>query len=173
MSLTIRPRRRLFTAGIVACISIVTVLSSLVSCEKSPAQVSEYEAYLDKAADIWHFQGTYLVAKGDSVVARGGRGYANIAEERANTPETQFLLGSLTKSFTAIATLQLVEQGRIDLNRNLAEYIDVYPQADTNEITVHDLLSHRSGIPDVLRNPEFARRMNDTLTLAEIVSYFR
>jgi len=83
-------------------------------------------------------------------LARGSRGQADLTDHRANTPKTKFLIGSMTKSFTAIATLQLAERGLLDLHQNIAAYIDDYPSDKDISITVHDLLCHRSGISDVI-----------------------
>lgn len=152
---------------------IAAVMSLLSSCQNGQPAGSQYENYIDQAVDTWHFQGSYLVAIGDSVVARGSRGYADPAHQRLNTPETKFLVGSMTKTFTAIATLQLVEQGLLELNGSIDNYISAYPGDRSQKITIHDLLSHRSGIPDVISNPDFAMNVRNSITPEEIVSYFR
>lgn len=152
---------------------ILAIASMLVSCHGAQRLQSEYERYIDGAEDVWKFQGSYLVAVGDSIMARGSRGFANIADRRLNTPDTKFLIASLTKPFTAIAVMQLVQRELIDLNRDITAYIDCYRPGSEDTITVHDLLCHRSGIPDVLSNQEFASRIRDTLTPLELVSYFQ
>jgi len=151
----------------------IAVIVGLVSCHGRQSEASKYEQYVDSAEDVWKFQGSYLVAVGDSIAARGSRGFADIADRRANTPETKFLIGSLTKPFTAIAVLQLAERGEVNLDRDLTAYIDSYRPVGGEAITVSDLLAHRSGIPDVIANPDFARRMGDSISPEEIVSYFR
>lgn len=164
--------RRFRSACILAFFAIF-VMSWVLSCHGTKPTPSEYERYIDSAEKVWRFQGSYLVAIGDSIVARGSRGYADIADQRANTPETKFRIGSLTKPFTAIATMQLAQQGLVDIGQDITSYIDCYHPDGRAIITVGDLLSHRSGIPDVLSNQEFASRIRDTLTPLELVSYFQ
>ena len=152
---------------------IVTVALLALACQERQLNKTDYDLYLDRATEIWKFQGSYLVAKGDSILARGSRGLADLADQRTNRPETKFLIGSMTKSFTAIAILQLVERGLIELDQNISTYIDYYSSNGDNAITVHDLLCHRSGIPDLVRNPKFVQRIRDSITPREMVSYFR
>jgi CubicO group peptidase (beta-lactamase class C family) len=152
--------------------SMTAILLLLTSCEKEKATASEYERLIDRASEVWHFQGSYLVARGDSILARGSRGYADISAQRANQSETRFLIGSMTKPFTAIAVLQLVERGLVDLSETIDSYIDDYPAEKAKGISVHYLLCHRSGIPDVVQNREYAGRMSDSIGPHEIVEYF-
>lgn len=156
-----------------ACLLIIAVTPLLLSCQGSKPTATEYELFIDRAADVWRFQGSYLVAKGDSILVCGSRGLANLTDQRANRPDTKFLIGSMTKPFTAIATLQLVERGLLELDQSIDSYISVYPIDENRAITVHDLLCHRSGIPDVVHNREFTMRMSDSIGPQEIVSYFR
>ena len=169
----IRCSRWLMRLDNAVCLLIVAATPLLFSCQDSQPTATEYELYINRAAEVWQFQGSYLVVRGDSILARGSRGFADLTDQRANKPETKFLIGSMTKPFTAIATLQLVERGLLDLNQNIATYISIYPTDGNSAITVHDLLCHRSGIPDVVHNREFAKRMSDSIGPEEIVSYFR
>lgn len=154
------------------CLSIIAVMVFSLSCANTEPDISSYQSYIDKAVNVWQFQGSYLVAKGESILFRGSCGFADLDERRPNTPETKFLIGSITKSFTAIAVLQLAERGLISLEDDISRYIEAYPSDNRPNITVHDLLCHRSGIPDVLQNPEFAKRAADSIGPPEIVSYF-
>jgi len=152
---------------------LITILVGLfISCSTQQPVSNKYESYLDRAETVWKFQGSYLVAKGDSILARGSRGIADISENRYNAPATKFLIGSLTKSFTAIAILQLVEQGHLDLSQFVSTYISDYPEKTGNLITVHNLLCHKSGIPDLSTKPEFFKRINEEISPEEIIQYF-
>ncbi|MGZ4393169.1 MAG: serine hydrolase domain-containing protein [Gaiellaceae bacterium] len=76
-------------------------------------------------------------------------GFANLASRQPVTPETLFEIGSIGKTFTAVATLQLVDEGRIDVQAPIARYLPWFtvPQpANSAPITVGHLLSHTSGI---------------------------
>lgn len=104
---------------------------------------------------------------GDSVVWTQGFGYADRESEREVTADTHFHIGSVSKTMTAVSVMQLVEQGLVDLEAPLTQYVPeltLRPPADTNAITVRSVLDHHSGIPgDVFNgmftvdgpNPEF------------------
>ena len=144
-----------------------------IACVSEQAARSELDLYLDAAFDVWQFHGAYLVARGDSVLASGGRGFADLESRRPNTSDTRFLIGSATKPFTAIAIMKLWQEGKIDLDAPLAKYLKDYPSDVADRVTIGHLLSHRSGIPDLVRNQEFARRITEAMEPEEIVTYFR
>jgi CubicO group peptidase (beta-lactamase class C family) len=78
------------------------------------------------------------------------RGYGDDGYGRPVTPQTSFWLGSMSKSFTALAVMQLVEQGKIDLDAPVQSYLPWFRVADPAQsavITVRHLLNHTSGIP--------------------------
>lgn len=91
--------------------------------------------------------GAVLVASSDMVVFESGIGEADQATSLPNTTKTRFLIGSVTKSITAVLVLQLVEKGKIRLDAPLREYLSGYPVAYADDITIHHLLSQTSGVP--------------------------
>jgi CubicO group peptidase (beta-lactamase class C family) len=115
------------------------------------AQASDAAAkadqYLTTWADQGRFAGAVLIAKGDKVLLRKGYGMANYELNVANTPETVFRIGSITKMFTAYGILQLEEKGKLSVNDPVVKYVPEVPMA-WSAITIHQLLCHRSGIPD-------------------------
>lgn len=155
------------------CMVILVTIIINISCDSRQTAITEFDAYVNEAEKVWQFRGSFLVAKGDSILFRGSRGYANESERSYNEPETKFLIGSVTKPFTAIAVLQLVEKGLVDVNDPVSEYITDYPEKAADKITVHHLLAHRSGIPDVINNPNFVSRVHEKMTPQEIVGFFR
>ena len=72
-----------------------------------------------------------------------------------NTPGTKFRLGSITKQFTATLILQLVEQGKIKLDGKLSDYLPDYRKDTGAKVTIHNLLSHTSGVPSYTSLPGF------------------
>ena len=81
----------------------------------------------------------------DTVVLRGW-GYANVELRAPATPQTVYRLGSITKQFTALAILQLVEQGRLTLDDTLQRFVPNFPTPGRH-VTIRQLLNHTSGIP--------------------------
>lgn len=89
------------------------------------------------------------IVKNDSIVHLKGFGVAG-PDGQPVTPQTPFLLGSMSKSFTALAIMQLVEAGKLDLDAPVLHYLPWFRVADpsaTARITLRHLLHHTSGIP--------------------------
>jgi len=102
------------------------------------------------------FIGSALVAKGGKVLLEKGYGMANIELGVPNGPDTKFRLGSITKQFTSAAILQLEEQGKLSVNDLACKYVPECP--DTwKTITIHQLLTHTSGIPSYTDGGEFMK----------------
>ena len=109
--------------------------------EKLQQQVDKY---LSAYEQMNLFSGVVLIANHGNVQVCKGYGEANCSFDIRNIPNTKFRIGSLTKAFTAIAILQLVEQGKLTLDDKLSSFLSDYPRGD--EITVRNLLTHTSGI---------------------------
>ena len=88
-----------------------------------------------------------LVAVKGRIVYKKAFGSANLELKVAMKPDMVFRIGSMTKQYTAIAILQLVEQGKIALQDTIQKYIQEYPSKG-HAITIEHLLTHTSGIPD-------------------------
>ena len=91
------------------------------------------------------FNGVVLVAENDKIIYQNAVGFSNISTEKKNTIHTRFQLASLSKVFTATAIMQLVEKGTIQLDDPLTKYFPSFPYG---EITIRQILSHTSGLPD-------------------------
>jgi CubicO group peptidase (beta-lactamase class C family) len=79
------------------------------------------------------------------------KGYGTAGDGQPMTPQTQFMIASLSKSFTALAVMQLIEQGKIDLDAPVRAYLPEFTLADPDaaaRITVRQLLNHTSGLSD-------------------------
>src|SRR5260370_25225235 len=92
------------------------------------------------------FMGAALVAKDGKVLLEKGYGMANLELDVPNKPDTKFRLGSITKQFTATAILQLEEQSKLSTSDLACKYLANCPDA-WKAITIHQLLTHTSGIP--------------------------
>jgi len=113
-------------------------------------QSTDLSRWLDGQAT--GFSGVALIARGEAVEVVAGYGFADPAKKRANAPDTRFNLGSINKTFTAIAIAQLIQQDRLALDDTLAKHLPGYPnQAAAARITIRDLLTHRSGVAQFMR----------------------
>ena len=106
------------------------------------------------------FNGSALVADNGKVIYKKGFGLANMEWEIPNTPDTKFRLGSITKQFTATLILQLVEQGKVKLDGKLSDYLPDYRKDTGGKVTIHNLLSHTSGIPSYTSLPGFFQNVS-------------
>lgn len=93
------------------------------------------------------FRGVVLVAKEGQTIFQAAYGYANDDDKVLNTIDKKFLIGSLTKSFTAVTILQLMEEGKLNLHAPLATYIPSLNKNLSKDLTLHRLLKHQSGLP--------------------------
>ena len=85
----------------------------------------------------------------DEITYASGFGLADISRGRPATPQTAFGIASLTKSFTALATVQLAEKGRLSLHDPITKFFDVSLREPYDGITIHNLLSHSSGFSTI------------------------
>lgn len=111
-------------------------------------------AYLDRLEDAG-FSGTVLVAQNGEILLEEGYGLADKKNKIANTSATVFDTGSLSKQFTAAAIMHLEEQGKLKVDDTLTKFFDDVP-ADKVNITIHQLLTHSSGLPSYVYEDDFA-----------------
>ena len=138
-----------------------------------PADAAGYAAKADSIvrsyADEGLYRGAVIVVKDGQPIFRRAYGMANSEWDAANTPDTKFRIGSITKQFTAIAILQLSEQGKLKLDDAVAKHYEGAPAA-WEKITIHHLLNHTSGIPSYTGMKDFFEKSSrNPLTPAEIV----
>ncbi|WP_417201378.1 serine hydrolase [Bizionia sp.] len=106
--------------------------------------INKIDVYLE-ASETNGFSGVVLVAKQGEVMLSKGYGWADRKNKIPNSPATVFNIGSVTKQFTASAILKLVEQGKMKTSDKISSYFTQTPM-DKSEITIHQLLTHTSGI---------------------------
>ena len=105
------------------------------------------------AADV--FSGAVLVARDGEVLVEDAWGFADREAGTPNTADTKFRIGSMNKMFTAVAILQLVEDGELTLDEPIGTYLPDYPNEEVaSQVTVRHLLTHTGGTGDIF-GPEF------------------
>ncbi len=112
------------------------------SARRLGSQVDSIFRYLHRKKG---FNGTVLVTKYDQVLYKGAFGYADFSRKDTLTTQTAFQLASVSKQFTAMAIMMLQEQGRLQYDDSVQQYIPGFPYKG---ITIRHLLTHRSGLPD-------------------------
>jgi CubicO group peptidase (beta-lactamase class C family) len=127
---------------------------------------------MEKYAEYGQFSGSVLVAEHGKVIYKSGFNLANREWRIHNEPDTKHRLGSITKQFTAMLVLQLVEQGKLKLDVPISTYLPDYPKEQGGKITLHHLLTHSSGIPNYTSFPDYQKMMGRSYTPAELVKGF-
>jgi CubicO group peptidase (beta-lactamase class C family) len=118
------------------------------------------------------FSGAVLVAHNGKIVLEQAWGMADETNSVRNTADTQFCIGSMNKMFTAVAILQLVEQGKLALDRPIVTYWPDYPNRDlASRVTIRELLNHTGGTGDIF-TPEYEAHRQETRTLVDYVKLF-
>ncbi|WP_044889954.1 serine hydrolase domain-containing protein [Myxococcus hansupus] len=130
-----------------------TALDSIVRAELSQGPVAGLSVGVTRGAYRW-------------VCAYGHR---DVARRLPATPRTTYRMASVTKSFTAVAVLQLVEQGKLDLDANVTTLVPAYPGKQW-PVTVRDLLGHLSGVP-TYDGPAATRNLK-AMNSAEAIAVF-
>jgi CubicO group peptidase (beta-lactamase class C family) len=130
------------------------------------------DALLARYQELGLFDGSALVADRGQVVIKKGYGLANMEWGIANTPDTKFRLGSITKQFTATLVMQLVEQGKLDLAAPITRYLPDYPARTGDKVTIHHLLNHTSGIVGYTELPSFGATVRNPYPPAKFADEF-
>ena len=115
---------------------------------------------------------TVLVVHDGKPVLRRAYGMADLEQGVRMRPGHVLEIGSITKQFTAIAVLQLVEQGKIGLGDEITKFLPDYP-THGKKITIEHLLTHTSGIQDVTEMANFPSTMRTDVTPQELIDRFK
>lgn len=113
-----------------------------------------------------------LVAKNGQIIYKKAFGMANLELNVPMQPDMVFRIGSITKQFTAVSILQLMEQGKLSLQDDIRKFISDYPTQAYN-ITIENLLTHTSGIKSYTNVPEFQKYVREDKTPQEAIDMFR
>jgi CubicO group peptidase (beta-lactamase class C family) len=103
------------------------------------------------------YSGSVLISKDEKILFNRGYNFANREHQVKNTPETKFRIGSITKQFTAMAITILQEHGELNVSDNISKFIPSYKYGD--QIKLHHLLTHSSGIPNITQLPTIKELM--------------
>jgi CubicO group peptidase (beta-lactamase class C family) len=112
----------------------------------SQSTPSKIDAIIRMYNKIGQFNGLVLVAEEGKIIYENRFGKANIEWNIDNRLDTKMEVASITKTFTALMIMQLVEKGKVKLDGKISEYIKSYPPETGNKITVDHLLRHSSGL---------------------------
>jgi CubicO group peptidase (beta-lactamase class C family) len=151
---TTRSPRRLRPATGRIVIAVVGLATAAVAPARSNAQGPDFKAfdlYIAHAARDWRVPGLAIaVVKGDSLVFAKGYGVIQTGKPAPVTEHTRFAIGSTTKAMTVAALAMLADEGKLHWDDKVIDYVPgfrLYDPYVTRELTIRDLLTHRTGLP--------------------------
>ncbi|HEY9643440.1 MAG TPA: serine hydrolase domain-containing protein [Coleofasciculaceae cyanobacterium] len=137
--------------GLLLLGTLILLVFQLRTTAAQPTLETKIDRFITQQMTTQHIPGLALaITHENQVVQVKGYGKANVHEPV--TSQTQFAIASLSKSFTAIAVLQLVEAGKVDLDAPVKQYLPNFTLADTktaDQITIRQLLNQISGLSDL------------------------
>jgi D-alanyl-D-alanine carboxypeptidase len=113
-----------------------------------------------------------LVTQDGKTVLRKAYGMADVAKGRAMTPDTAMRLGSITKQFTAVGILLLLDEGKLALDDEIGKYLPDYP-THGRRITIEHLLTHTSGIVSYTSKAGFSRNAEADRSVSQVIDSFK
>ncbi len=153
--------------------SIVFIITlAFISIGYSQTKEAKIDKLLNEKLKANTTGAVVLISEKGKPTYRKAFGLANLELNVKMTPENRIEIGSMTKQFTAVSILMLVEQGKISLEDEITKFIPDYP-THGQKITVHHLLNHTSGIKSYTRIKKlFAVARND-MTPLELINFFK
>lgn len=130
------------------------------------------DRYMDALVKAGWFNGSILIARDGQVIVNKAYGMANFELDAPNTVQTKFRLGSITKPFTAMATMLLVERGKLNLQDSICKYLDECP-AGWQHISIHHLLSHTSGLAKHDKAGDYLKTAMMPMSVTQLIDRFK
>ena len=173
---TVVPTRTLVPPSATPLLPTATAAEAPTSTPTEPDRstvAGEIGAGIKELAAQGRFSGALLVAQEGEPILKQAYGQADRALDLPNQVDTKFNLGSMDKMFTAVAIMQLVEQGRLALDDVIADHLPDYPNQEVaNAVTIHHLLTHTSGLGDYSESDRYKAVHDQIRSLEDYVPLF-
>lgn len=145
------------------------ILSGCSYGTKDKELVEKVENAADTFVKTNEFNGNILVAKDGKILCNKSYGYADFDKKTTITPQTRFMIGSITKQFTAMAIMQMQEKGLLTVDDTLDKYAPGLPNSD--KITIHHLLTHTSGLPRDIQLNVVPSSLSEAIEIAKTIEF--
>ncbi len=153
------------------CLASVSISAQTKSVVESKRQTEKVDDFVREQMSENHIPGLSLaVVRDGKIILAKGYGTANLELSAPATEKTAFAIYSITKTFTAVVTLMLVEEGKVSLEDPISKHLANLPAA-WNRVTVRHLLNHTSGIKDFCEVPDSPCQQSRDFTQAELIKY--
>ncbi|MDB5210948.1 MAG: serine hydrolase, partial [Sediminibacterium sp.] len=150
-------------------ILLICLPGAMATCNAQSFE-KQIDALINKAISLNRFNGTVLVSQKRKIIYEKAFGYQDFAKQIPNTTHTIYQIGSTTKELTAAVILQLVERNKLSLDDRLNKYFPDFKRG--NEITINHLLTHTSGIYEILRDTNAVKQSTTPRSKEKMLSYF-
>jgi len=135
--------------------------------------IQDLSSYLERLSTQGKFSGVALVAKDNEILFEQAYGYANHAFNAPNNIDTKFNMASVGKMFTAVAIMQLIQDGKLSLDDTLIELVPDYLNKEAaSKITVQQLLTHTSGLGDSFAKEDQDWNSTQNRTMESLIPLF-
>ncbi len=135
---------------------ICTLAGSSLAQQMSPSEAAfALDEIMAAQSAAGNFSGVVLVGEEGKVLYQRAFGFGNLEWKIPNGLDTKFEIGSMTKQFTALLVLQMVNEGKLTLDGHITDYLPYYRKDTGSRVNVSELLSHTSGIPNFIAEPGF------------------
>ncbi|MBE9509421.1 MAG: serine hydrolase, partial [Bacteroidetes bacterium] len=114
--------------------------------------------------------GSISIFKNNNEIYQNSFGFADIENMIRSTKNTKYRIGSVSKTFTATIIMQLIDENKLSLETKLAEFYPEIPNA--KEITIEQLLRHRSGLYNFTNSKDYQNRMEKSHSKSEVLKIF-
>jgi len=154
-------------------VTLVLIVSPVVGGELSDEQLAQIEKVITRIKDQGHYPGvSVLIDKGGVSIYSAAFGETDMENSLAASVDSAYPIGSITKSFTALAALQLVASGQLDLEAPVNQYLHDFT-GSAKEVRIWQLLNHTSGIPNYTSIPIVKDRLKrQKLSREQMVGFF-
>ncbi|WP_222983693.1 serine hydrolase domain-containing protein [Flagellimonas meishanensis] len=152
---------------------LLLVLSFSLSAQEGKSIKKEIDLLVAPLVETNNYSGSIMVSRNDSILFQNSYGEMSREYNLKNQPDTKFFLASVSMIFTSAAILKLYEEGKLDLNDTLDKHLPWYKEA--SKITIHQMLSQRSGIPAIGRenNVDYDSITKFTHDTKALMDYFK
>lgn len=134
----------------------ISLLLSICFCANAQKpSVAKIDTFFTRVAQRGIFQGSVLLSVNNVPIYQKAFGYASNEYKVKNTVSTKFRIASLSKTITAIAIMQLVQEKKLNVSDRISDILDWYPKAIGNFVSIQDLMMMNSGIPSYTSNYDF------------------
>ncbi|WP_297733457.1 serine hydrolase [uncultured Maricaulis sp.] len=151
-----------------AAFVLALIVPNAFACTQLADSLDRADAFMENTYGGTNAGAAIMVMDGDTT-SLSAYGMADIEWQQPNTTDTSFRIGSISKPLTALAVLQLAEEGRLDLGQPVGHYLPDLPD-QLGAPSVRDLLSHMSGLPDHFALPSIPQIMRNPIAPDAIVA---